>query len=134
MKLRVQFLQALQPSTNKHLYSIAWNECIELQVADKQAWVQHYTGILESVPRWEIGLWDDTRAVGGVVLARDSDIHVGDCMSVISQYVLPEFRNKQVSLLCMRESIRIARELGYTTLAYTHRLGDWKYQTTYRRI
>lgn len=125
-----------QSCTNPHLYSKAWEECIELQVMDKQAWCQHYTGILESVNRWEIGLWDTHNhfAVGGLVLAHDSDIHVGRCMSVISQYVLPDYRNRSISLLCMLEAIHIAKANGYSVLAYTHRLGDWRYETIYKRI
>jgi len=55
-------------------------------------------------------------------------------MSVISQYVLPDYRNRSISLLCMREAIRIAKANGYSVLAYTHRLGDWRYETIYKRI
>lgn len=92
--------------------------------------------ILESVDRWEIGLWDTHNhfSVGGLVLAYDSDIHVGDCMSVISQYVLPEYRNQRISTQCMREAVRIAVMQRFNVLAYTHRLGDWRYETIYKRI
>jgi len=134
MNLEYEFYHAGEPCTNLHLYSKAWDEYIELQGMNKQDWLCHYTGILESVDRWEIGIFQGDKAVGGIVLALDSDIHVGHCMSVISQYVLPEFRNRHVSLRCMRTAIDIAHDEGCTILAYTHRLGDWRYKTIYRRI
>lgn len=135
MRLAYKFYFAGEKCTNLHLYSKAWDECIELQGLNKHDWLRHYTSILESVDRWEVGIFDaHDLAVGGLVLAHDSDIHVGDCMSVISQYVLPEYRNRAVSLRCMRVALDITSDEGCKVLAYTHRKGDWRYETIYRRI
>ena len=132
-ELRVQFLNALEPSTNKHLYSKAWDEFIELQVMDKQTWIRNLHDALESVPRWEIGMWLGDTAVGGIVLSNDNDVHVGPCLSVIAQYVLPEYRFRSISLHCMRIAMRTARQCNIPILAYTHRKGDWRYEIIYRR-
>lgn len=119
---------------NLELFATAWDECIELQVRDKDEWLDKTLRTLSRLDRFEIGLFDGARCVGGVVLAQDNDIHIGECLSVYAQYVLPEYRNKGVSSRCMRECIRIAKELSWTHLAYTHRLGDWRYETVYKAI
>lgn len=116
------------------LFRAAWDECIELQVMDKQTWLQHTLGTLASLDRFELGMHNGDVTVGGVILARDNDIHIGDCLAVVAQYVMPEYRNRGISLWCMRECIRLAKELGHTHLAFTHRKGDWRYETIYKEL
>jgi GNAT superfamily N-acetyltransferase len=117
------------------LFLRAWDECLELQVVDKEAWVASALHRLTLFDwRYEIGMHNGLHTVGGIVLAPDDDIHVGPCLSVFAQYVMPEYRNRGVSLRCMRLAERAAKDLGYNTLAYTHRLGDWRYETIYRRL
>lgn len=97
--------------------------------------MQQSLAALQDIARWDIGLFDpEGRAVGGLVLTYDNDIHVGPCISVVAQYVLPEYRCKGVSLRCMREAVRIARQFGERVLAYTHRKGDWRYETIYKEL
>jgi GNAT superfamily N-acetyltransferase len=55
-------------------------------------------------------------------------------MSVFTQYVLPGYREQSVSLKLMRAAIRIARDSGSKVLAYTHRKGDWRYETIYKEL
>ena len=117
------------------LFTRAWDECIELQVMDKEAWVANTLSRLAQFDwRFEIGMHNGTHTVGGIILAADEDIHVGPCLSVFAQYVLPEYRNRGVSMRCMRLAEQAAKDLGYKVLAYTHRMGDWRYSTTYRRL
>lgn len=101
---------------------------------EKHTWVSATLARLMSYDRYELGLLVADKVVGGVTLVEDDDVHVGRCLTVASQYVLPEYRNTGCSMLFMREAVRLARNLSMPVLAYTHRLGDWTYKTTYRRI
>lgn len=116
------------------LFYRAWDECIESQGMDKEAWVARTLRLITSVPRYEMGFYDGDTPVGGISLTIDYDPHVGECLCVMSQYVLPEYRNKGISLRCMRECVRLAKRLEHTMLAFTHRQRDWVYTTTYKRI
>lgn len=116
------------------LFPAAWDECIELHGMDKEAWVERTLSIIQSVPRYEMGFYLDGKPIGGVTLTVDYDPHVGECLCVMSQYVLPKYRNAGISMRCMRECIRLAKSLDHTMLAYTHRQRDWVYTTTYRKI
>lgn len=123
------------PVQNYSLFQRAWDECIELQLQDKETWAGRAVLALQSLDRWEIGVFNGCMIVGAVCVARDTtDPHVGECLSVFAQYVVPEHRNKGVSLRLMRAAVAIARANGYKCLAYTHRLGDWRYETVYRKI
>lgn len=129
------YREALEAVQAPELFERAWSEFIELQVVDKETWVSSALHRLTLFDwRYEIGMHNGVHTVGGIVLAPDEDIHVGPCLSVFAQYVMPEYRNRGVSLRCMRLAERAAIQLGYTTLAYTHRMGDWRYQTIYRRL
>lgn len=89
---------------------------------------------LSALDRYEVGVVLDNTPVGGILLVQDDDWHVGRCLAVVSQYVLPEHRHTGVSRACMRYTVNIAKELQYPTLAYSHRKGPWRYETIYRRI
>lgn len=137
MNLRLAAFHRLpnEPLQNIELFERAWDECAELQVQEKHVWLGQAVYSLSQLDRYEIVVAHGDHVVGAVVLAGDPwDAHVGPCMSVFSQYVLPEYRNNGVSLRLMRECIRIARENDAGVLAYTHRTAPWRYSTTYRRI
>lgn len=120
---------------NYDLFARAWDEFPELQVAPKEEWAGRNLLALQGLDRWEIGVCIEDEVVGGICLADDPwDVHVGPCMSVFAQYVLPEYRHLGVSAALMREAVRIARASPHKVLAFTHRLGDWRYETIYRRI
>jgi GNAT superfamily N-acetyltransferase len=120
---------------NVTLFERAWHECEELQVRSRLVWVGSAILGLSQLERFEVAVMLDGEPIGAAVLARDPwDVHVGPCMSVFAQYVLPEYRNRGLSLALMRECIRTAREHGAGVLAYTHRTAPWRYETTYRRI
>lgn len=117
------------------LFYRAWEEFIELRVMDKETWVAETLSRLSLLPwRYEIGMHNGDQGVGGILLGPDEDIHVGPCLSVYAQYVLPEYRNRGISLRCMRLAVRAAIDFGYKVLAYTHRVHDWRYETIYRRL
>ena len=132
--LEAESLKALEPSKNSELYSMAWDEFIELQVMDKETWLQNLHNTIEACPRWEVSASIDGKVVGGIILTNDDDVHVGPCLSVVAQYVLPEYRHRSISLHCMRIAMRTAKAFNHKVLAYSHRLGDWRYETIYRRV
>lgn len=123
---------------NVSLFQRAWGECVELQQQDQGAWMARAILALQSLDRHEIGVFIDEpspQCIAGIIIANDQwDAHVGPCCSVFTQYVLPEYRGMGISRMFIREALRIARNEGAKTLAYTHRVGPWKYSTTYRRI
>ncbi|HVH93240.1 MAG TPA: GNAT family N-acetyltransferase [Candidatus Acidoferrum sp.] len=124
-----------EPVQNLAMFARAWDECIELQVTSKEEWVGRALLSLQSLARTEVAVIAHSEVVGGLVIAHDPwDAHVGPCISVFAQYVLPEFRHTGVSNRCMREAVRIARASGAKVLAFTHRKGPWRYSTIYRRI
>lgn len=117
------------------MFTRAWDECVELQVTPKDDWVRMALHSLSELDRYEVHAFADGKIVGGLVLAADPwDVHVGPCVSVFAQYVMPEWRNKGASPRMMREAIRVARDCGAQVLAFTHRVGPWRYQTIYRRL
>ena len=117
------------------MFTLAWDECIELQVNPKDVWVGRSLLSLQGLARWEIGVLHEGEVVGGLVVANDGwDVHCGNCMSVFAQYVMPAYRLRGVSPRLMREALSIARAEQAKTLAYTHRKGPWRYETMYRRL
>ena len=116
------------------LYDRAWREFEELQMSDRYGWVAHTMRCIKAADRVEVGARVDGALVGGVVLHSEYDPHVGHCLYVVFQYVLPEYRNKGIALKLFKMALEETRRQGLPVLAYTHRLCDWKYITTYRRV
>lgn len=124
-----------EPVQNVELFQRAWDECIELQVQSKDEWLGKALLALSALDRYEVVVLHGSHVVGAVVVALDPwDAHVGKCMSVFAQYVLPEYRNAGISLALMREAVRITCASGEHVLAFTHRKAPWRYETVYRRI
>lgn len=112
----------------------SWDECIELQQQPKVLWLERTVAVMASISRWEITAHAGSAVVGAIIVGHDDDVHVGPCLSVFAQYVLPEFRLQGASQRMMSTAVRIARQSGANTFAYTHRLGPWRYETIYRRL
>lgn len=131
----VSFREAGQePTGDSSLYWHAWGEFIELQVMDREAWVEHHTALLTSLPRYEFTLTDGGTLVGGLILVHDHDVHVGECMSVLANYVLPEYRSRVLGSRLFRAALNLTRDTGCSVLAFTHRVKDWQYITNYRKL
>ena len=119
------------PVHNVGLFLAAHEECAELQTQPARAWLGKTLHALQSVGRTEVLVRVNGENAGGGIIARGFDPHVGECIEILCQYVLPEFRNMGVSARIMRKAVKLAKG---SVLAYTHRIGDWKYLTQYRRI
>ncbi len=105
------------------LWQSSLPEAIKRLVEDTQA---HF--------RAEITARDTTgKLVGFVALVEDDDSHIGELMGVQWFYVLPEYRGT-VGRRLVRETHRIAKATGYEVMAYTHRLGEGRYEINYRRL
>lgn len=124
-----------EPVQNLDMFARAWDECIELQVTPKGEWIGRALLSLQELGRYEIGVRQGTTVIGGLVLADDPwDVHVGPCMSVFAQYVLPEYRLQGVSVMLMRAALSVSRDAGAPVLAFTHRAGPWVYRTVYHKL
>jgi len=115
-------------------YCTAWDEFIELQCTPKSIWVGSAVATAQAYDRTAVVVFQDGVLAGGVILVPDNDTHVGKCLSVHFQYVLPEYRNLGISYKLMRQAMRIAKREEYPVLAYSHRIRDWEYKTIYRRV
>jgi glyceraldehyde-3-phosphate dehydrogenase/erythrose-4-phosphate dehydrogenase len=73
------------------------------------------------------------RLVGCAVLVPDEDLHVGQCLSVMWNYVLPDHRGT-IGRQFMRLAVKVAQYWELPVLSYTHRLGVGRYAITYRRL
>lgn len=117
-------------------FSTAWDECIELQCTPKEDWIANAFLNIQEEPRTDVVVFNDVGEVVGGLLVREEhfDPHVTSCLSVIWQYVLPEYRNKKVSTTLMRYVKDLAKQKGFRVISFTHRKGDWCYETIYKRL
>jgi len=81
----------------------------------------------------DVYVHDDDGALMGVAhLGELFDIHVGPCAVVMAMYVWPEYRDRGVAKIILRELKRAARRAGLRWCGYSH----WKrpYVQEYRFI
>lgn len=117
------------------MFRSAWSEFIELQCMEQHAWVQMVLQHISEHERLKVLAYSGGELLGGLVLVRDDEEpHVGPCLSVWANYVFPKHRYGKVGAELFRKALRCARKLKAPVLAYTHRTGDWRYSTHYRRI
>lgn len=96
--------------------------------------VHRVVSSLSEHDRTEIVCIDDGIVVGGAVIVLDDDQHVGPCLSLQWQYVLPAYRSKQLGRIFVRELLRQAGWAGIRNVCYTHRKGKGKYTVTYQEV
>ena len=96
--------------------------------------VHRVVSSLSEHDRFEIVATCDDKVVGGAVIVVDDDQHVGVCLSLQWQYVLPEYRSKQLGRYFIRQLLRQAGWAGIKNVCYTHRTGLGKYTLTYREV
>ncbi|WGH28293.1 hypothetical protein 10P302A_gene0033 [Pseudomonas phage 10P302A] len=89
----------------------------------------------ESLDEWvELVVRDDAgRLVGFAVATDDDDSHVGPLLGVQWRMVFPE-APRGTCMKLQRGLIQIAKASNYSTLAYTHRLGEGRYEINYTRL
>lgn len=120
------------------LGSAAWDEFVELQAQDKEAYLLGLEASIGEAHRVEAvvhGPRSRGREVAAVfVLALDYDVHVGPCIAVMLQYATPAFRHKGCAARVFQAAKQACRDNNIPYLAWTHRKRDFTYETRYRRI
>lgn len=127
-------LQGESVQVTPDMFAQGWEECVELQMQPKSLWIGQSLIAMSQTSRWELVFFIAQNFAGSIILAHDHDCHVGPCISVLAQYVRPEYRNQGISQRMMRESLRIARSEQASVLAFTHRQGPWCYSTVYHKL
>lgn len=123
-----------EPTDGRWFIEDGWLEFSELRFSSLEEFTRRTHDGLCSIERLEmVALWDG-RPAGFMALALDDDMHVGPCLAVQWQFVLPPYRNLGVAPRFMREAKTVARKLRVPTIAFTHRLGPGTYKTSYRRL
>lgn len=84
--------------------------------------------------RTEIVYYDGETIVGGATVVIDDDQHVGPCLSLQWQYILPDYRKRGLGRLFVRELLRQAGWAGIRNVCWTHRVGRGRYTVTYREV
>jgi GNAT superfamily N-acetyltransferase len=107
---------------------------IELQQTSAKQYQDRLAEQVFGVDRWEMIAWLDDEIVGCAIIMLEEDIHVGPCVSVVHQFVSPCARNRGFARLVIKTAKRIAQAYRIGTIAYAHRLGPWRYVTTYRNV
>ena len=121
-----------------HTASLALPAVLEFpelrQSEDYRDDVHRVVSSLSEFDRSEIVAIDNGTVVGGAVIVLDDDQHVGPCLSLQWQYVLPAYRAKRLGHHFVRELLRQAGWAGIRNVSYTHRVGVGKYTLTYREV
>lgn len=92
------------------LYASAWDECSEAHIMDKHAWIEHVMASVREIVRYEFHALCDGNVVGAMVVAEElGDPHVGRCLSVAYNYVLPPYRNRGIAKHFIRGAMQLAK-------------------------
>lgn len=102
---------------------------------DTETFVERTLTAMQPFDRYEVLVLDGEGTVGCLVLVLDDDDpHVGPCASVFTAWVDPALRGGAVGRSMYRIARHLAKDNGHSILAYSHRVKDWQYLTSYWRI
>lgn len=89
----------------------------------------------ESLDEWvELVVRDASgKLVGFAVATDDDDSHVGALLGVQWRMVFPE-APAGTCMKLQRGLIKLARECNYNVMAYTHRVGEGRYEINYTKL
>lgn len=112
----------------------AYNQFAEMRWGTYEECHKRITESTESVERVELLAIHDGKPAGICVLVQEVDAHVGPCIGVMWQYVLPWAEQAGISRAFLRYAERLARNLNIPAIAWTHRTGLGVYSVRYRRL
>ena len=72
--------------------------------------------------------------VGLLILAEDHDDQVGPVMGVQWNFVSADYRHQAIGQRMFREALKVAKAAKFNIMAYTHRIGEGRYEINYRRV
>jgi GNAT superfamily N-acetyltransferase len=75
----------------------------------------------------------DGQLIGFACVVEEEDMHVGRCLTLQWQYVVPEHRGK-IGGEFLRWLVKTGRKLGFAFVAYSHRVNNRHYAIKYRRV
>jgi len=93
--------------------------------------------ILKSVlanERVELVYKDNDLPAACAVLVAEDDDHVGPCLTVQWMYVMPAYRRTGLAESLIQTTEALALQMGLPAIAYTRRIGEVRYENTYRRL
>jgi hypothetical protein len=133
--IRTEFLKEGQPTSANLIIPDV------LKVIPEMLWqstpieaTQRIVDGIECLDRFEITAWDASGSlVGFSSVSRDSDDHVGPVLGVQWLFVSEGHRGT-AGFRLRKEVYALAAQLGYKVLAYTHRLGEGRYELIYKRL
>ena len=116
------------------LIPVGYAECAEFSDSGTLDQVtRRITGQIEELNRIELLAVIDGVLVGYACAAVEEDMHVGLCLSLQWQYVVPEHRGK-IGGEFLRWLVRVGRDMGFRYVAYSHRVSARHYAIKYRRV
>jgi GNAT superfamily N-acetyltransferase len=116
------------------LFRLAYAEFPELRMQPFSIWYLKWERGMHQVDRYLVKVRCGELIVGMAAVVLDDDPHVGLCLTLHSQYVLPAYRNKFVAGRVLREVRRLAKVHRLGVIAYSHRVRDWTYELRYIAI
>lgn len=97
--------------------------------------VERVVDSVEELDRAEVyARTENGTLVGILVVTDDEDDQVGPVMGVQWHFVSADYRNGPVGARLLKGAIKAAKLARYNVLAYTHRLGEGRYEINYRRL
>ena len=87
----------------------------------------------EQLDRHEILAVLDGVLIGFACLVEEDDMHVGRCLTLQWQYVVPEHRDR-IGGQFLRWLAKAGRDMGFQFIAYSHRISSRHYAIKYRSV
>lgn len=123
----------IREADDEAFYRRVWKEFPLCHALPYELWVKNLHEFYEDCPNIEYRIYDSDVLVGHAVIAPTDDIHVGECMSLWHQFMLPEYRNSGVWKDVFMRAKEVTKLQGYSYLVWTH-IRDNKISCTYRKI
>lgn len=130
------FLDAGTRSAGREVVDEAVEEFTEFTWASTHGEaVERIIESIEENDRAEITARTENGTLVGILVATDDDdAQVGPLMGVQWNFVLADYRQSSVGSRLFKGALKVARLGRFTTLAYTHRVGEGRYEINYRRL
>lgn len=120
-----------QGSWLQHVIPHAYKNCKELQSTSYLETLERISESTAENDRLELVCFRDSKVVAVAVVVLDNDDHVGDCIGVQWNYSRDVTVNTGFTLKLFRKLKELSRERKIP-YAYTKRIGEGKYQLTFK--
>lgn len=87
----------------------------------------------EGLERFELLAVIGGELIGFACVVEDDDMHVGHCLTLQWQYVVPEHRGR-IGGQFLRWLAKAGRDMGFQFIAYSHRISSRHYAIKYRSV